>query len=242
MLDGPYVPIHLPALLDHGLGTAVDDVLTRGRDVLTSTLGTPVDERTRLLRPASPSALGRLSIDGVDRVIVSGDALAPAPETRFTPAQPVTLTAPISLTDSAPVTALATDSGLQSILTSDLPAAQRVQLVLGGLARRRAREPRRSRGSTHAGQPRRVRRPGRRCTRDSSPDFAGNPYLRPVTTTEAFDTIPTDPPGDAAPTGRPGSSERELATAGHRRARDHLRSSTEPARPAELLRRTHPTR
>lgn len=208
VLDGPYVPIDLPSLLDHGLGDAVDDTLARGRGVLATTLGSPVDERTRLLRPASAAALGRLAADGADRVVVSGEALAPTTETRFTLAQPVNLTAPVSSTAAAPMTALATDPGLQAILTADLPAAQRVQLLLGGLALVALETP---------SVPRVV-------TLVNPDDFdapvelyqgllqglRGNPYLRPVTTTEAFDGIPTDPPGILA-NGQAGSSQRELS-------------------------------
>src|SRR5690606_24154294 len=98
VIDGPYVPVDLPALLDHDLVEAVDDVPTRGPGVLATARGTPVDARTRLLRPASTGALARLAGTGVDRVIVPGEALAPAGEPRYTPAQPVNLTVPTSFT------------------------------------------------------------------------------------------------------------------------------------------------
>lgn len=207
VLGGPYVPVDLPSLLDHGLGEAVDDVLTRGAEVLPATLGTPVETRTRLLRPASPAALGRLAVGGVDRVVVSGDSLAPSAETRFTLAQPVSLTAPTAA-GGTPVTALATDPGLQAILTADLPAAQKVQLLLGGLALVALETPSVPRVVTLA-----------------NPDdfdvpielYQGlldglrqNPYLRPVTTTEAFASIPTDPPAILT-NGQAGSAQRELS-------------------------------
>src|SRR5262249_47503324 len=55
-LGGPYVPIDLPSLLDHGLGSAVDEELARGADVLKSTLGSAPDANTWLVQPVSASA------------------------------------------------------------------------------------------------------------------------------------------------------------------------------------------
>lgn len=209
VLDGPYVPVDLPVLLDRGLTDAVNDVLTRGSEVLAGAVGTPVDTRTALLRPASPAALGRLRIDGVDRVVVSGESLAPADETRLTVAQPLTLTAPITPSSTEPVAALATDTGLQAILTADLPAAQRVQLLLGGLAVVALEAPSVPRVVTLANPD------------DFDAPFElydgllrglrANPYLQPVTTNEAFDAVPSEPATVLAD-GSPGTSQRELVT------------------------------
>lgn len=208
VLDGGYLPVDLPALLDHDLVEAVDDVLARGADVIDSTLGVPADARTRLLRPASATALGRLTGAGVDRVVVPSEALTPIGEPRFTPALPVNLTAPVGLTPGAPVTALATDPGLQSILTADLPAAQRVQLLLGAMSVVALETPSIPRVVTLANPD--DFDPPPELYRALLQGLQGNPLLAPVTTTQAFDSVPADPPGVLA-NGQPGSSQRELA-------------------------------
>ena len=209
VLDGTYVPVDLPALLDHDLVEAVDDVLARGQGIVSAALGSTVDARTRLLRPASPGALARLAGTGVDRVIVPSEALAPtAGEPRFTPAQPVNLTVPTSFTTTAPVTALATDPGLQAILSSDLPAAQRAQLILGGLSVVALETPSVPRVVALV-NPDDFDAPAELYQRLLT-GLRDNPFLAPVTTTQAFDTIPADPPGVLA-NGQPGTSQRELS-------------------------------
>lgn len=199
VLGGPYVPVDLPAMVEHGLGDAADDVANRGNQVLGPALGAPTDARTRLARPATTASLGRLALGGVDRVIVESGDLAPAPEPRLTPAQPVTLTATIAPTAVQPATALVTDPGLQGFLAAeDLPAAQRAQLVLAGLAMTALEAPNTSRVVTLANPD------------DFDPPIGlyqailtglrANPYLRPVTTTQAFDSVAIDT-----------STQRELA-------------------------------
>lgn len=222
VLEGPYVPIDLPSLLDHDLGLAVDEVFARGTESLARTFGPTVDRRTRVLRPASTAALARVRVAGVDRVVVDAEALAPAPETRLTLAQPVTLQTGIA-PDARPVSALVTDPGLQELLVADLPPAQRAQLILGGL-------------TVVAQEAPSVQRVVTLLNPDSFDiptafyealltGLRNNPSLVPVTTTQAFDTVPVGPP---APTVQPGaaSSERELATA----------ASAEPAVQAETYR------
>jgi hypothetical protein len=210
VLAGPYVPVDLPALLDHGLAPAADEVLTRGTDIMSGILGTPLDTRTRVLRPASPGALGRLRVAGADRAIVTAEALAPAPETRFTLAQPVTLTAPIAPLASDTVTALATDAGLQTFLTNaQLSPAQRVQLVLGGLALVALESPNVAHVVTLLDPD--DFDPPAELYQGLLAGLRNNPYVRPVSTTEAFDTVPVDPPAVNA-NGEPGSSQRELAS------------------------------
>jgi len=209
VLRGPYVPVDLPALLEHGLTGAVDDVLTRGDEVLGPTLGIVPDARTALLAPASPGALGRLRIAGIDRVVVPAESLAPAPETRFTLAQPVTLTAPISPTASESATALVTDPGLQRILESDLGPAQRAQLILGGLSLVALESPNVGRVVTLL-QPEDADDP----TAFYEALLGGlrdHPFLRPASLPDAFDSVPVDPPAISAG-GGPGSSQRELAS------------------------------
>lgn len=203
VLNGPYVPIDLAALLASGLTSAVDDELARGSDVLARTLGTTLDAHTRLVRPASPAAVTRLRAGGVDQVVVPGDALV-GPEARYTLAQPVTLSLPGT---SEPVTALPTDTGFEALLTADLPAAQRIQLVLAGLALVALEQPAIPRVVTIV-NPDGVHLPAElygamlRGLRD-------NPYLRPMTTAEAFATVPVDPPAPTV-TANAATSVREL--------------------------------
>jgi len=203
VLDGSYVPVDLAALLERGMTEAVDDTLTRGAQVLTPTLGVATDSRTRVVRPASAAAVTRLQADGVDRVVVPTDALV-GPETRFTLAQPVTLTLPGT---TGSVTALPADPGLQAILAAGVPAAQRVQLLLAGLAVIALEQPSVPRVATIVNPdgfdpPVELYEDLLRALRD-------NPFVRPVTVAEAFDTIGVEP---AAPTvtGTP-TTERELA-------------------------------
>ena len=191
VLGGPYVPVDLPAMVEHGLGDAADDVANRGNQVLGPALGAPTDARTRLARPATTASLGRLALGGVDRVIVDSGALAPAAEPRLTLAQPVTLTATIAPTAVQPATALVTDPGLQGLLAADLPAAQRAQLVLAGLAMTALESPSSARVVTLA-NPDDFDPPTELYTALLA-GLRANPYLRPVTTTQAFDSVPVDP-------------------------------------------------
>lgn len=203
LLSGPYVPVHLPSLLDHGLAPAVDESLTRGAEALRANFGPALDPRTWLLRPASPTALSRLRAAGIDRVVVDAAALAPGPEPRLTPAAPVSLPAPITLTVPGSVTALATDPGLQALLTADLSPARRAQLLLAGLSLVALEAP-----SVH------------RVVALVNPDdldapagfftsmldgLRTHPYLRPVTAARAFDEL--SPEATGAPL-----DERTLAT------------------------------
>jgi hypothetical protein len=210
VLDGPYVPIDLPALLDHGLTAAVDDVLARGSAVLGPTMAATVDPRTRVLRPASAAALARLQVTGVDRVIVPAESLASAPETKFTLAQPVVLASPTSPTSGEPVRALTTDPELQALLTSSLSPAQRAQLILASMSLVALEAPNQPRVAT-------ILDPDEFDVPSELYDalltgLQDHPFLQPVTTTEAFDTISPDPPAIRAD-GSPGSAIRELAAA-----------------------------
>lgn len=208
VLDGTYVPLDLPSLLDHGLGLAVDENLVRGTEALSAVYGTSLDRRTRLARPVSPSALARLRAAGVDRVVVDASAIGPAPEPRFTPAQPVILSAPTGPGGSEPVAALVTDPGLQAFLTADLPDALRAQLVLAGLALVALETPALPRVVTLVA-PDDAALSARLVTALLT-GLRRNPYLEPVTVAQAFDTVPSEPP---AATVTPGAAtaHRDLA-------------------------------
>jgi hypothetical protein len=189
-LGGPFVPVDFPSLIDHGLSTAVDEELMRGNEVLQTSIGSVVDSRTRLVRPASTGALGRLRAGGTDRAIIDGDSLAVADNrtpTSPTPAGTVTVRAPVSPTESETIEVLATDPGLQKLLGSDLPAPLRAQLMLAGLAVIANETPAIPRAITLVNPD----------DFDASANFyttllnglRGNPYIRPVSAAQAFDTL-----------------------------------------------------
>jgi len=209
VLDGTYVPVNLPALLDHGFTNAVDETLLRGSEVLQAAFGRALERRTRLVRPVSPAVLGRLRAAGTERVVVDAGALVPASgEPRYTPAQPVYLDAPVPGGNTERVSALVTDPGLQGILTADLPPALRAQLVLGGLAVVAQELPSTTRVVT-------IVNPDDLDAEVSLytgllAGLRNNPYLRAVTVTEALDTVPADPVPTVNP--RDASSDREVAS------------------------------
>ncbi|MFA5882697.1 MAG: DUF6049 family protein [Acidimicrobiia bacterium] len=221
VLQGTYVPVDLASLLDHGLATAADEEILRGSEVLQSAVGSTLDTRTRVLHPASASALARLHSAGVDRVIVDSTDVVLQPETRLTLAQPVTLSASTAGGTEA-MSALVTDSGLQGLLTADLPPAQRMQLLLGGLSVIAQEAPTQSRVVALV-NPDDFDAPAE-LYEDLLNGLRNNPYLRPVTAAEAFDTVGVDPPAPTV-TGTP-STERQLAAV----------STAEPAVSAEAYR------
>lgn len=209
VLDGPYVPMNLPALLDHGLYGAVDDGFTRGTEALRAFFGPSLDSSTRVVEPASPSAVGRVNGAGAKRQIVDAAALAPGPETRLTPAQPVTISAPLITGGTEPVTALVTDPAIQQLLTAaDLAPALRAQLVLGALAVVAQEAPSVPRVVTMV-NPDDYDPPTELLTALLA-GLRNNPYLRPVTTAQAFDTVALDPPTPTVNAGA-ATSERVLA-------------------------------
>ena len=221
VLQGPYVPIDLASLIDHGLANAADEELLRGRESLRAAFGTTIDPRVQVLHPASPGALGRLRSSGVDRVIVNSSDVVLQPETRFTLTQPVTLRAPVT-GGTEPVSALVTDSGLEGLLAADLPPALRAQLVLGGLAVIAQEAPTQPRVVALV-NPDDFDAPGS-LYEALLTGLRNNPYLRPVTVAQAFDAVAVDPP-EPTVTGAP-SAERELAAV----------SLAEPAVTAEAYR------
>jgi hypothetical protein len=205
-LGNPYVPIDLPSLLQHGLTAAVDEELGRGFDVLAYTLGAAPDTRTRLVRPVSAPALERLKASGIDRVIVDGAALtAPsvtsttAGRPTLTPASVATVRVPRSGGGSETVEALATDVGFQKVLTSDVDAPLRAQLLLGGLTVV-ANELPSSRRVITLVNPDDFVAPSAFYTALLG-GLRNNPYLQPVSAEQGFASA-TDSPASAPPVDR----------------------------------------
>jgi hypothetical protein len=128
VLSGPYVPVDVRSLVDGGLSTEVGSELVQGTDKLSALLGTRVDPRTEIARPANDAALVRLRGAGVDRVILDGADLTPR-EDQFTPAQPF-----VVRSQQGMATALGSDAGLQRLLDGDDPPALRAQRFLAGLS------------------------------------------------------------------------------------------------------------
>jgi hypothetical protein len=187
ILSNAYVPVDLPSLIDHGFNDVVDEQLIRGDSTLKRLVANPVDTRTALVRPTSPAALARLRTAGVDRVIVDGAALVAAPS-RFTPAEPVLLRAPIALAPEENVTALASDPGFEDLLVGEAPPALRAQQILAGLAVVALEQP---------SLPRAVALvnpdafDGSVALLDAMLDgLRDDPYLTPVTAAQVFDSIP----------------------------------------------------
>ncbi len=127
-----YVPTDIGSLLRVGLDEVVALQLDHGREVLTDLLGAPPVTSTALVRPVSDSALARLRSSGVTHVVVDRSALV------SDPADPTTLTQPFQLRPEGdaqdPLQAVASDSGLVSLLAGDASPALRAQRVLAGLS------------------------------------------------------------------------------------------------------------
>ncbi len=128
VLAGAYVPIDVRSLVSGGLSAEVGPELVQGTDKLSALLGTRVDPRTEIARPANDASLTRLRDAGVDRVILDGADLMPRDE-QFTPAQPFVVRSQPGTT-----TAVGSDPGLQRLLEGDDPPALRAQRFLAGLS------------------------------------------------------------------------------------------------------------
>lgn len=203
-LGGAYVPVDIPSLLDHGLNSAVDEELGRGNQVFSAMIGVNPDSRTRLVRPASAPAIGRLLGDGINRVIVDSSAIAtnePRSTNPSTPSTPSTLVTPVRIGGVTPandsVEALVTDGGLQGLLTANLPAALRAQILLAGLSVIASENPGAPRVITIASPD----------NFDAPPElhdalFKGlrnHPYLVPVTAGQAFDAVAPETAANGTP-------------------------------------------
>jgi hypothetical protein len=128
VLASPFVPIDVRSLVSGGLSAEVGPEIVQGTDKLSALLGTRVDPRTQIARPANEASLARLRDAGVDRVILDGAGLTPRDE-QFTPAQPF-----VVRSQQGMATAVGSDAGLQRLLEGDEPPALRAQRFLAGLS------------------------------------------------------------------------------------------------------------
>ncbi|MGH9050745.1 MAG: DUF6049 family protein [Acidimicrobiia bacterium] len=147
VLAGPYVPLNVPSLVTNGFRDQVGAELARGTEALSARRDEGVDPGTALTSPINNDALTYLRAAGVARMIVNGEALVPI-DSQFTPAQPFLLQSP-----SATTTAVATDPGLNAMLTSDAPPALRSQQLLAGLSVVALEQPNATRGIVIANPP-----------------------------------------------------------------------------------------
>lgn len=140
-LASTYVPVDVPSLVAGGLGSEVGSQLAAGAETLTSVLGVRADARMVSVDPIDSRGLNQLRESGVDRVVVDPSSLTPV-TSQFTPARPFEL-----LTDGQPMSAVATDPGLASLLDADGSSpALRAQRFLAGLAVVAFEQPGRERG------------------------------------------------------------------------------------------------
>jgi Family of unknown function (DUF6049) len=142
VLSGPYVPVNIPSLIAGGLGAQVGAQRSRGGAALDALVGRRLDARTALPGPLDNDALVLLRDANVDQLIVNGEALVPR-ETDLTPARPFLLQSQARV-----ATAVASDSGLTSLLTGDTPPVLRAHQILAGLAVVATEEPNNARGVT----------------------------------------------------------------------------------------------
>jgi hypothetical protein len=207
-LSGPYVPIDLASLVEHQHTAAVDEVLRRGRDAIQPIFGSRLDDRVRVLDPATPGAVERLRSMGVDRLILDPQSLDSPPQTWFPLAQPVHLRTNLTPTGAAPTSAFLTDPVLQEILGSDIPGALRAQLVLSGLAVIARSEPGNVRATVLV-NPSKLDAPASLYTALLA-GLRDHPYLEPVTAAQAFETVSVEPAARPAIPGTQ-STERQVA-------------------------------
>lgn len=132
VLSTAYVPTDLPSLLAAGLDALADRQLAAGRDGLTSVLESPPVTTTALARPADEASLTRLRSHGVAQVIVDSAALIPEDDGESTITRPFQVRAGPGSEDL--VDAVASDSGLVSLIPGDDSTALRAQRVLAGLS------------------------------------------------------------------------------------------------------------
>jgi len=140
LLPEPYVPIAGPMIEAEELGGHLPDEFVAGSNAIEDATGEIPDPRTALVDPADDATVARLTQMLVGRFVVRDTALVPVAESR-TPAQPFVLT---TSTGSTP--AVATDSGIEGLLTGPGTPALRAQRVMAALAEIAYEAPSQARG------------------------------------------------------------------------------------------------
>jgi Family of unknown function (DUF6049) len=190
VLAGPYVPIDIRSLANGGLGAEVGPELVQGSERLSALLGTRVDPRTEIARPANDASIARLRDAGVDRVILDGAELAPRDD-QLTPAQPF-----VVRSEQGTATAVGSDPALQRLLDGDDPPALRAQRFLAGLSVVALEQPNVTRGVV-------VLTPDDWAPSRELIDAAlaglpsDHPLLQPLTVDELLSTVPAATNGNA---------------------------------------------
>jgi hypothetical protein len=126
-----YVPTDMRDLVAAGLTSELNAQLQRGRDTITSTIGTTPDPTVRVIDERLDSdALSRLEAQGVTRLVAAESALDP-----IRPPNGVTLTARFAIPGSERAfSAAAADPGLASHFVRDVPPALAATHLLADLA------------------------------------------------------------------------------------------------------------
>lgn len=190
VLTGPYVPIDVPSLERAGLGDDAALELAQGSIALGQVLDTRLDARTTDIAPLDASALARLELSQVDRVVVSPDALvAPDEAPQLTPARPFSLES-----GGRKFSTVQTDQGLEKLLEGSSPPALRAAHFLAGLAIIAIEAPNQTRGIA-------IAMPARWDPEPALLDallegFSDNPLIAPVTLDQLFDHVPLDETGN----------------------------------------------
>jgi len=140
LLPEPYVPIDGPTIEAESLGDHVPDEYVAGSNAIEAATGEIPDPRMAFEDPVDDATVRRMTQLLVGRFVVRDTALQPIDEPR-TPSQPFTLR---TATDTAPT--VATDSGLEQLLTTAGPPALRAQRLLAGLAEIAYEAPSQARG------------------------------------------------------------------------------------------------
>jgi hypothetical protein len=128
VLDGPYVPVDMPALQSAGMAAEVDAQFQRGAEALSAGLGMSPRTTTLLARSLDEWALERLRQEGVERVVVTPADLEPLDQ-RLTPGRPFT----VAGRRGGRLPGAVTDPGLADLLEGNDPPALRAARFLGEL-------------------------------------------------------------------------------------------------------------
>jgi hypothetical protein len=193
------VPVDLPSLLAGGLLGAIDSQLVVGDQTLARLFDAGPDPRTALARPVDPASLSRLRGAAVERVLVDGSSLVDDGD-RGAPERPFLLEPAASVAPTSPVSALAGDGQLTSLLDGGDSPALRAQRFLAGLSVIALESPDDARAVT-------IINPDGFDPSQELLDavFAGlraNPWLQPMTTAGVFEGIAPETSANGTATAR----------------------------------------